>query len=76
MHTLKDIKPLADYKLECRFSNGISKQVDLKPYLHKEAFLALIDAGNFYKVVNNNYFIEWLGLDIDMSADTLWHIGV
>jgi hypothetical protein len=76
MYELNDINPLADFILECRFSNGILKKVDLKPFLNKEAFLQLQDAGNFKKAVNKNYFVEWLGLDIDLSADTLWHLGI
>lgn len=76
MYELIEIKPLADFILECRFSNGILKIVDLKPYLNKEAFLPLKDYGNFKKAVNKDYFVEWLGLDIDLSADTLWHLGI
>ena len=76
MYELNDIKPLPDFILECRFSNGTLKKVDLKPFLNKEAFLPLKDNGNFKKAVNKNYFVEWLGLDIDLSADTLWHLGI
>jgi hypothetical protein len=76
MREIIEISPLANYILACRFSNGISKHVDLKPFLNKEAFLPLKDESNFKKVVNRNYFVEWLGLDIDLSADTLWHCGI
>jgi hypothetical protein len=76
MYELNQIKPLADYILECRFSNGVSKNVDLKPFLNKEAFVPLKEDGNFKKAVNKSYFVEWMGLDIDLSADTLWHLGV
>jgi hypothetical protein len=76
MYELNQIKPLNDFILECRFSNRVLKNVDLKPFLNKEAFLPLKDENNFKKVVNKSYFIEWLGLDIDLSADTLWHLAV
>ncbi len=76
MYELNEIKPLADFILECHFTNGILKKVDLKPLLDKEAFLPLCHDGNFKKAVNKSYFVEWLGLDIDLSADTLWHLGV
>jgi hypothetical protein len=76
MHELNQIKPLPDFILECQFSNGVLKSVDLKPFLNKEAFLPLKDNSNFNKVVNKSYFVEWQGLDIDLSADTLWHLGV
>lgn len=76
MYELKEIKPLADFILECRFSNGILKKVDLKPLLNKEAFLPLNNDDNFNKALNKSYFVEWMGLDIDLSADTLWHLGI
>ena len=75
MREITEIKPLADFILSCRFDNGVLKTIDIKPLLDKEAFLPLKEDGNFKKVVNHNYFVEWLGLDIDLSADTLWHMG-
>lgn len=75
MKELRTVKPLNNYVLDCEFSNGVFKKVDIKPFLDKEAFKPLCKEGNFLKVVNKNYFIEWLGLDIDLSADTLWHLG-
>ncbi len=76
MREIIELKALSDYILFCRFGNGESKRVDLKPFLTKEAFTPLKDESNFKKVVNKNYFVEWVGLDIDLSADTLWHCGV
>ena len=76
MHSIIEIRPLENFILSCRFSDGASKNVDLKPILHTEAFLPLCDGDNFNRVVNKNYFVEWLGLDIDLSADTLWHWGI
>ena len=76
MRTILEIKPLENFTLSCRFSDGEVKTIDLKPILNKEAFLPLRDEGTFKKVVNKIYFIEWLGLDIDLSADTLWYWGV
>ena len=76
MRQILEIKPLENFILSCRFSDGAIKNVDLKPILDKEAFLPLRDENNFRKVINKSYFIEWLGLDIDLSADTLWYWGV
>ena len=70
------VHPLDNYKLRIEFINGEVKIFDLSPYLGKEAFLPLKEPGNFGKVVNKSYFVEWMGLDIDLSADTLWHLGV
>jgi hypothetical protein len=75
MRILNSVKPLDDYILDCEFTDGISKKVDIKPFLDKEAFKPLSNGANFLKVVNKNYFVEWLGLEIDLSADTLWHLG-
>ena len=75
MKEIRTVKALNNFELICEFSNGVFKKVDIKPFLDKEAFKPLSQEGNFSKVVNKNYFIEWLGLDIDLSADTLWHIG-
>ena len=75
MHTLSSVIPLEDFVLDCHFTDGIQKKVDLKPILNSEAFIPLQQEQNFKKVVNKNYFVEWLGLDIDLSADTLWHWG-
>jgi hypothetical protein len=76
MREITELKALSDYILFCRFENGISKNFYLKLFLSKEAFLPLKDENNFKKVINKNYFVEWEGLDIDLSADTLWHCGV
>lgn len=75
MRTIKTVKPLGDFILACEFTDGVLKKVDIKPLLDKEAFKPLSTDSNFQKVVNKDYFIEWIGLDIDLSADTLWHLG-
>ena len=76
MHRITDIEALDNFVLSCRFSDGDFKLVDLKPVLTKEAFIPLQDPTNFTRAVNKSYFVEWLGLDIDLSADTLWHWGI
>jgi hypothetical protein len=75
MYKLSKIVPLDNYVLDCYFSDGVQKKVDLKPILDSEAFTPLKSGQNFQKAVNKSYFVEWLGLDIDLSADTLWHWG-
>jgi hypothetical protein len=76
MRKITDIKALENYMLSCRFSDNEIKTIDLKPILDNEAFLPLKDEAAFKKVVNQSYFIDWLGLNIDLSADTLWHWGI
>lgn len=75
MKTLKQIIPLTDFRLECIFDNGSRKVADIKPFLKTEAFMPLKDLQAFKSVTNKNYFAEWAGYDLDLSADTLWHIS-
>ena len=56
MRELRTVKPLNNFVLDCEFSNGVFKKVDLKSLLDKEAFKPLCAEGNFMKVVNKNYF--------------------
>jgi hypothetical protein len=49
---------------------------DVSPYLEYEAFYPLRDPGEFSKIANGGYFIEW-DCGADLSADTVeaqWHI--
>ena len=76
MRTITAIKPLSNYRLECLFSDGTKKIADIKPYLGKEAFKPLIDPHVFASALyNGGYFVEWKNYEIDLSADTLWHIS-
>jgi hypothetical protein len=43
---------------------------DVTPYLHYEAFEELRNSGEFMKVINGGYFIEW-ACGADLSADTI-----
>jgi hypothetical protein len=76
MRMLKKVTLKDDYLLVCRFDNGIEKWADIKPYLHSEAFAPLQKMSVFYAVQNNAYYVSWLNEAVDLSADTLWHIGV
>ena len=75
MRFLTYIKPLSDYKLACTFDNGIEKVADLTQYLQSEAFRPLQNLELFSEVQNKQYYVEWLDGEVDLSADTLWHIG-
>jgi hypothetical protein len=76
MRTITNIKALSDFRLECDFSDGTKKIADIKPFLSAEAFKPLLDPGIFSSTLSNQgYFIEWKDYDIDLSADTLWHIA-
>jgi hypothetical protein len=76
MRTITNIKALSDYRLECVFNDGSIRIADIKPFLAAEAFKPLSDPRIFSSSLSNQgYFVEWKDLDIDLSADTLWHIS-
>ncbi|HET7118384.1 MAG TPA: DUF2442 domain-containing protein [Hanamia sp.] len=76
MRTLTDIRPLSNYRLECFFSDSTKKIADIKPFLDKEAFKPLADPIVFASALyNGGYFVEWKNYEVDLSADTLWHIS-
>lgn len=76
MRTITNIKVLSDFRLECLFNDGSRKIADIKPYLSAEAFKPLSDSRIFSSMLSNQgYFVEWKDYNIDLSADTLWHIA-
>jgi len=75
MRTITKIKPLSDFKLECIFNDGTIKIADIKPFLKTEVFRPLINPIAFAKVINHSHFVEWADYEVDLSADTLWHIS-
>ena len=75
MRTINNIEILDNYKLRCTFSNNIVKVADVSIYLDAPAFAILKNKAVFDTVINKNYFVEWSDYELDLSADTLWHIG-
>ena len=56
--------------------DGRIGRFNVSPYLEYEAFDPLRDPGEFAKIANGVYFIEW-DCGADLSADTIeaqWHI--
>ena len=76
MKTIVALQPLANHRLLCDFSDGTKKIADTTGYLKGEAFIPLLNSQEFFKVENRNYYVVWPKYDLDLSADTLWHIGV
>jgi hypothetical protein len=77
MRTLTEVKPLSDFRIECLFNDGSKGVADIKPFLTSEVFKPLSDPVIFSSMLRNNgYFIDWKEQEIDLSADTLWHILV
>ena len=75
MRFLTDIAPLPHYKLVCTFDDGTEKVADISQYLQSEVFRPLQNTELFNSVQNHQYYVEWLDGEVDLSADTLWHIG-
>ena len=63
---VKDVKPIADYKLILTFDDDSVKLFDMKPFLEKGIFKELKDETLFKTVKVSFDSIEWLnGADID-----------
>ncbi|MEO8150239.1 MAG: DUF2442 domain-containing protein [Bacteroidia bacterium] len=75
MRKIAELQTTAGFLIHIRFDNGTEKVFDLKPYLNLPVFKPLQMEKLFQRVVNRGYFIEWTNLEIDLSADTLWHEG-
>ncbi|GAB4008120.1 hypothetical protein GCM10028808_13500 [Spirosoma migulaei] len=76
MWFLTSITPLDGYRLACTFDNGIEKIADITQYMQAEAFKPLHNPNVFNNVQNRQYYVEWLDGEVDLTADTLWHIGI
>ena len=76
MRTLINVKALTGFRLDCIFNDGSRKIADIKPFLDKEFFKPLTDPNIFgSRLHNGGYFVEWKDYNVDLSADTLWHIS-
>jgi len=74
MRKLIKIEPENNYSLNCQFDDGTVKKVNLTSLLNLPVFQPLKDLKVFKSIKNRSYFVEWEGYDIDLSADTLWHM--
>ena len=75
---IAEIVPKEDYILYIKTDDGQTGLFDLKPYLESEAFEPLKNRGEFERIHNGRYYIEW-ECGADLSADTIearWKPGV
>lgn len=73
-----EIIPKDNYLLYIKAEDGEVGLFDLKPYLDSDVFAPLKDRGEFERIHNGKYFIEW-DCGADISADTIearWEISV
>ena len=69
-----DVDYLGDYKLLLKFSDNVSKVVDLEPYLTGEVFGALLDKELFVQYGLTPVTIEWVN-GADLAPEFLYEIG-
>ena len=51
--------PLPEYRMEIHFDNGECRLFDVKPYLHGEWFLQLLDVNVFNQVKIDGLSVSW-----------------
>ena len=69
--------PQPNYILTVVADDGRIGHFDVSPYLKYEAFEDLRRPGEFAKVINGGYFVEW-ACGADLSADTIearWQVA-
>ncbi len=67
---IAELRVLEGYRLEVKTTQGVLGVFDVSPYLEYEAFAPLKIEGEFRKVSNGGYFVEW-DCGADLSADTI-----
>lgn len=67
---IAELHPQPDWVLSIVSEDGRVGRFDVTPYLEYEAFEELRDHGEFLKVINGGYFVEW-ACGADLSADTI-----
>ena len=67
---IAEVHPQPGWILSVVADDGRVGSFDVGPYLQFEAFEALRHPGEFAKVFNGGYFVEW-DCGADLSADTI-----
>jgi len=65
-----ELQPMPDWILCVVADDGRRGLFNLRPYLDDEAFKSLREPGQFERVMNGGYFVEW-DCGADLSADTI-----
>jgi len=69
--SIKDVKPLPDYKLLLKFENDENRLFDVQPYLNMGKFSELKDMSLFNSVKVSFDSIEWAN-HLDFSPEFLY----
>lgn len=67
---IANIVPRAEYRIYVVAEDGRTGLFDVYPYLEAEAFAPLKKPGEFERLHNGGYFVEW-DCGADLSADTI-----
>jgi hypothetical protein len=59
IHDIIEVKPLEGYKLFIKFDDGLSKSIDIKPYIGEGISKDLESSDYFNKVYIDNGTITW-----------------
>ena len=70
-----DVDYCGGYTLKLKFNDGVSKIVDLAPYLTGEVFEELRDPEKFIQYGLTRVTIEWVN-GADLAPEFLYEIGV
>ena len=74
MLRILDVDYMGEYKLRIKFSDGVTKMVDLQPYLTGEVFGELLDKSKFIQYGLTCVTIEWAN-GADLAPEFLYEIG-
>lgn len=73
--SVKEVKPLDEYKLLLTFENGEVKLFDMKPYLDKGIFRELKNISLFKSARVNFDTVEWEN-EADIDPETLYEDSI
>lgn len=73
--SVKEVKPLDEYKLLVTFENGEVKLFDMNPYLNKGIFKELKDISLFKSAKVNFDTVEWEN-EADIDPETLYEDSI
>lgn len=75
MKRITDIEIHPPFEIICTFCDGSVRNADLHEIMQSPVFEPLKNPLHFLKGVNRGYYVEWPEWELDLSADTIWHVG-
>ncbi len=75
MLRIEKVEIIEPKKLRVEFEDHSIKTCDISQFMNQGAFAELNDETLFAQIKNTGWSIEW-AYEVDLSADTLYEIGV